>query len=121
LALFFDAAWFEARLAACGLTRAAVCAALGVDVSDLDLIVKDQRELSHREVRVLANLLGVEAAELARRAGVGTPDGAPTLDDALARIGALEARVVRLEAALDRRDTDKGVMDTRSLDESGSK
>jgi hypothetical protein len=121
LALFFDAAWFEARLAASGLTRAAICAALGLNASDLDLIVKDQRELSHREVRVLANLLGVEPPEMARRAGVGTPDGALTLDDALARVAALEARVARLEAALEARGTDKAIMDTRALDESGSK
>ena len=104
MALFFDRVWFEARVAEAGLCRDHVCAALGIDGDELDLVLKDQRELSAREVRVLAGLLGVEAGEMARRAGAGTPDGAPTTEEALVlalrRIKALESRVLQLEAYL---------------------
>ena len=110
MALFFDAPWFDARLAACGLDRARVSAALGIGQDELVLIIKDQRELAPQEVMQLAALLGVSATEMARRAGVGTPAGVPALTSpmapndrgalemALERIRILEARVARLEA-----------------------
>ncbi len=110
MALFFDARWFDERLAASGLDRAGVSAALGMPHDELVLIIKDQRELAPREVMQLAALLGVSTAEMARRAGIGTPDVAPAvttpiaspdralLEAALERIGVLEARVASLEA-----------------------
>lgn len=97
MALFFDAAWYDARLAARGLTRAILAAAGGMDEADLALAFKDQRELSMREVSVFAELLGVTPAEAASRAGVRPP--APS--DAQ-RLAALEARVVALEAEVAR-------------------
>jgi uncharacterized protein YceH (UPF0502 family) len=68
--------------------------------ADLALVFKDQRELSAAEVAVFAELLGVEAGEVAERAGVSTP--VPGRDDAEARIAALERRVAALEAELGR-------------------
>jgi hypothetical protein len=112
MALFFDARWFDARLAAAGLDRLAASAALSISPEELGLIIKDQRELAPREVSLLAGLLGVSPSEMARHAGVGTPDlaaapaasAAPSdarlLEAALEQIRALEARVARLEAQL---------------------
>lgn len=116
MALFFDARWFDARLAAAGLDRQAASAALSLSPEELGLIIKDQRELAPREVSLLASLLGVSPSEMARRAGVGTPDFATAqagtvvpvdapadarlLEAALEQIRALEARVARLEAQL---------------------
>lgn len=95
MALFFDKAWYDARLAERGFDRAVLAAAAGMSEAELALAFKDQRELSMREVSVFAELLGVPAAEAASRAGVRPP---PVSD--AQRIAALEARVAALEAEL---------------------
>jgi len=97
MALFFDAAWYDERLAERGLTRTVLAAATGMSDADLALAFKDQRELSMREVSVFAELLGVTPAEAASRAGVRTP---PVSD--AQRLAALEARVATLEAEVAR-------------------
>jgi len=99
MALFFDAEWFDDRLAERGLTRAVLAAAAGLSEADLALVYKDQREVMAREVAIFAKLLGVPAAEVASRAGVSTPapDEAGGLE---ARIAALERRLATIEAAL---------------------
>lgn len=73
MALFFDSAWFDTRLAAAGLARGNVAAALGLTEEQVADLWKDQRELTADNVRVLGLLLGVPAAEIASRAGVSTP------------------------------------------------
>jgi uncharacterized protein YceH (UPF0502 family) len=97
MALFFDAAWYDERLAERGLSRAVLAAAAGVSEADLVLAFKDQRELSMREVSAFAELLGVTVAEAASRAGVR-----PVLSSDRERIAALEARVATLETELAR-------------------
>ncbi|USQ96489.1 DNA-binding protein [Caulobacter sp. RL271] len=97
MALFFDAAWYDARLAERGLGRAILGVATGLTEAELTLAFKDQRELSMREVSAFAELLGVTPAEAASRAGVRPPP----VNDAQ-RIAALEARVAVLEAELAR-------------------
>lgn len=99
MALFFDAAWFDARLAERGLSRAVLAAAAGMTEPDLGLAFKDQRELSAPEVAAFAELLGVPAAEIAAHAGVSTPVPG---DEAASRIAALERRVAALEAEVAR-------------------
>jgi len=97
MALFFDAAWYDDRLAERGLTRSVLAAAAGLSETDLALAFKDQRELSMWEVSVFAELLGVTPAEAASRAGVR-----PAPASGAQRIAALEARVAALEAELAR-------------------
>jgi transcriptional regulator with XRE-family HTH domain len=99
MALFFEADWFDARLGERGLSRDVLAAAAGMSAGELALAFKDQREISAREVAIFAELLGVTAAEVARRAGVSTPT--PVTDPA-ARIAALEQRVAALEAEVRR-------------------
>lgn len=101
MALFFDAPWFDGKLEARGLSRAAMAAVGGLSEDELALVFKDQRELSAGQVSAFAELLGVTPAEIARRAGVSTPSpGAATASDA--RIAALERRVAALEAEIAR-------------------
>ena len=102
MALFFDAAWFDARLEDRGLSRATLAAVCGMPETEIDLLFKDQRELKPLEVALLAELLGATAAEVADRAGVSTR--APATDPVEARFRALEARIAALEAALAKRE-----------------
>jgi len=99
MALFFDAEWFDARLAERGLGRAVLAAVAGISEADLALVYKDQREVSATEIAAFAEILGVTPTEAALRAGVSTR--APG-DDPLSRIAALEARVADLEAVIRR-------------------
>ena len=101
MALFFDALWFDTRLAERGISRDVLAAAAGLGAEDLALVFKDQRELSAGEVAIFAELLGVPAAEIAARAGISTP--LPSQPSAAeARIAALERRVAALEAEVAR-------------------
>jgi len=100
MALFFDADWFDARLAERGLPRAVLASISGMSEADLALAFKDQRELSTAEVAAFAELLGVTPAEVAHHAGVSTPTPqGPGLEE---RIASLEARVLKLESRVSR-------------------
>jgi hypothetical protein len=95
MALFFDVPWFEARLAERGLTRATLAAVSALSERDIDLVFKDQRELSLDQVVLFAELLGAAPHEVAEHAGVSTP--APRADPLEARLKAIEARLTALE------------------------
>jgi len=96
VALFFDAEWFNARLAERRLSREALAAASGMTAADLALVFKDQRELSTAEVAVFAEMLVAAPAEIALHAGASTPT--PGGNGLETRVAELEARVARLEA-----------------------
>ena len=97
MALFFDAEWFDARLAERGLSRAVLASVSGMSEAELTLAFKDQRELSAAEVAAFAELLGVTPAQVAHHAGVSTPVPGSSLKE---RVAALEARVAALETKL---------------------
>lgn len=97
MALFFDQAWFDARLRTLGLTQADVGAALSLSAEAVSEMWKDQRELTAKDVLLLARLLNLPAATVANRAGVSTP----VPEDGVAHAGPLEDRVARLEALVD--------------------
>ena len=96
MALFFDAEWFDARLAAAYLTRADLARALGISDAELSEIWKDQRELSARDVATIAVLLGVAPEDIAKQAGVSTP--VPRASDA--SLGDIVQRLERVEQML---------------------
>lgn len=73
MALFFDGEWFDARLSAVHLTRADLARALGLGETEIGEIWKDQRELSARDVALIAALLNASAQDVAKHAGVSTP------------------------------------------------
>ncbi|HEX5776000.1 MAG TPA: helix-turn-helix transcriptional regulator [Caulobacteraceae bacterium] len=98
MALFFDAEWFDARLAERGLSRGVLAAVSGMSEAELALAFKDQRELSAADVAAFAELLGVTPEEVAHHAGVSTP--VPRSEGLEERVAALEARVAALEAKL---------------------
>jgi len=73
MALFFDQAWFDARLKELGATRDDVARLLRLSSEQVSELWKDQRELRAAEVQALSSYLKVAAAEVAKRAGISTP------------------------------------------------
>ncbi len=73
MALFFDQAWFDARLAERGATRDDVAVLLKLSREQVAELWKDQRELRASEVAVLARFLGASAVDVAKHAGISTP------------------------------------------------
>ena len=100
MALFFDAQWFDAQLSARGLSRADAANALGLDAAQIAELWKDQRELTVRDVRVLAQLIGASAQEVANRAGVSTPVPVERPEDSAAAIAELSERLARVERGM---------------------
>lgn len=99
MALFFDAAWFDAQLAERHLTRAMLGQLLGHSEAAIHEMFKDQRELSPRDVAELARLLNLKPELIALKAGVSTP--VPIASASLEmRLEAVEARLARIEALL---------------------
>lgn len=99
MALFFDQEWFDARLVERGLNRLALAAILGISSADIEAMWKDQREISLREVTLLAEMLGVTPEQIAERGGVATPlpKTETDLDQVVARLDLMDARLQRLE------------------------
>src|SRR5271169_5596700 len=97
MALFFDSAWFDAKLSVAGLSRGDLATALGLSSREVDELWKDQRELKTSDVRLIAALLGATPADVASHAGVSTP---VPKDNDPAAIERLERRLERIESAL---------------------
>jgi hypothetical protein len=96
MALFFDQAWFDARLAATGSTRADLARLLQLSDEQIGELWKDQRELRAGDVAMIARFLNEPAAEVALRAGVSTPvPSAPASRDD--HVAGLEKRIDDLE------------------------
>ena len=73
MALFFDAEWFDAKIASRETTRQELADHLGITLGELGELWKDQRELKSHEVLAIARFLGSTVQEIADRAGVSTP------------------------------------------------
>ncbi len=94
MALFFDAAWFDAQLERLHLSRDNLGAMLGLDPDGMAELWKDQRELKAADVAVIAALFNLPPAEIADRAGISTPvPKAPARDELAARLEAIEAKL----------------------------
>ncbi|HSM97367.1 MAG TPA: hypothetical protein VLT91_15090 [Rhizomicrobium sp.] len=107
MALFFDTAWFDARLHSAHLTRSDAARALGLSDHEVAEVWKDQRELSARDVATLAALLATTPQEIAQHAGISTPvpkpAGKPSLEELSARLERVEAELAAIKALLKER------------------
>ena len=99
MSLFFDADWFDARLAERGLDRGALAAAAGISRDDLHRIILNQREASQAELSAFAALLGVDMIEISLRSGISTR--APATEDSSMRLDDLDARLDRIDRWLE--------------------
>lgn len=103
MALFFDQAWFDARLKELGATRDDVGRLLKLSAEQVAELWKDQRELRAAEVLALAKYLKVAAGDVAIRAGVSTPvpeeggDVGNRLDEMNERLTRIERMIVELK------------------------
>jgi hypothetical protein len=93
MSLFFDAAWFDGRLAARKLGRADLCDRLGLDAAGVEALFANQIQPSPTHIAVLAETLGADEVEIGLRAGVAAR--------AEAEGGETSARIGRIEARLD--------------------
>jgi len=106
MALFFDQAWFDARLGERGATRDDVAQLLRLKPEDVADLWKDQRELKASEVLALARFLNASPAEVASRAGVSTPvpdepgDVRQQLAEMNDRLTRIERMIVELKALI---------------------
>jgi transcriptional regulator with XRE-family HTH domain len=112
MALFFDSAWFDNRLVAVHLSRTDLARALGVSETGIAEIWKDQRELSARDVAIMAALLGASAEDIATHAGISTPvprlgaagDVSASMSDLARRLDRVERLLIEMkELLLDRK------------------
>jgi hypothetical protein len=109
MALFFDARWFDGKLAEAGLGKGDLARAMGLSEEALAEMWKDQRELSPQDIRTLSFMLHESEAEVARRAGVqgsARPAAPPPLPEAAEPSGPAPAALARIEARLTRLETE---------------
>lgn len=100
MALFFDADWFDARLAERGLDRGALAGAAGLSREELHQIICNEREPTGSELTAFAALLGADLIEISLRSGISrrAPAGG---DDSATRLDDLDARLDRIDRWLD--------------------
>lgn len=75
MGIFFDQDWFDDRLKAAGLTRAAMAKAAGMTIDEVEMVFSDRRELEGPEVHAIARMLSADPEEVASRAGAADPGG----------------------------------------------
>jgi transcriptional regulator with XRE-family HTH domain len=105
MSLFFDADWFDAKLAERGLDRAALAVALGIERSELHRIFANERAPTAEELSTFATVLGADLVEVTLRSGVATRAIAPDagadvrIEDIEARLDAIDNWLKEFEAS----------------------
>jgi hypothetical protein len=101
MSLFFDADWFDARLAERWLDRGALAACAGINNSQLEQLFTNQRAPTSRELEAFSKLLSAGLVEVTLRAGVAARSAPPQGDTSSTRIEDIEARLDAVDAWLD--------------------
>ncbi|MBL8537803.1 MAG: hypothetical protein JNM59_10415 [Hyphomonadaceae bacterium] len=97
MSLFFDADWFDARLAARGLDRGALAAAAGLQRGELHRVFVNERAATPEELGAFATVLGADIVEVTLRSGIAArADGGA--EDSAARIESIEARLDAIDS-----------------------
>jgi hypothetical protein len=77
MGLFFDQDWFDDRLKSTGQSKSALAQAAGMSLDEVEMVFRDQRELTSQEVSAFARVLSADASEVAQRSGAADPGFAP--------------------------------------------
>jgi hypothetical protein len=101
MSLFFDADWFDARLAERWLDRNALAACARIDANELERLFTNERAPTGQELQAFATLLSTDLVEVTLRAGVATRAEATHGETASARIEDIEARLDAVDAWLE--------------------
>lgn len=101
MSLFFDAVWFDDRLAQRGLSRGDLAAAAGLERADLHRLFTNERAATAAELDAFARLLDADLVEVTLRSGVAArgTDADPDADHG-ARIESIEARLDAIDSWL---------------------
>jgi hypothetical protein len=99
MALFFDADWFDQRLAARGIDRIGLAVAAGIERGELHRIFTNERSASAEEIAEFARVLGIDLLEATIRSGVAVRESAPGADTG-DRIESIEARLDAIDTWL---------------------
>ncbi|MGE0743065.1 MAG: helix-turn-helix domain-containing protein [Hyphomonadaceae bacterium] len=106
MSLFFDADWFDAKLAARGMDRTALAQAANIDRGELHALFTNARNATSAELKAIAQALGADLIEVTLRSGVAERE-APSDADAGARIDNIEARLDAIDSWLDEMESKK--------------
>jgi hypothetical protein len=99
MALFFDAAWFDQRLAARGTDRIGLAVAAGIERGELHGIFTNERSPTAEEIAEFARILEIDLLEATIRSGVAVRESAPGADTG-DRIESIEARLDAIDTWL---------------------
>lgn len=99
MSLFFDADWFDARLAARKLDRGDLASAAGLERSELHLVFTNARTPTLAELEAFAKLLEADLAEVTLRSGLAAAPSSEA-EDPGARIESIEARLDAIDSWL---------------------
>ncbi len=105
MSLFFDAEWFDAKLAERGLDRAALAVAAGLDRAELHRVFSNDRAPTAEELSSFAKVLGADIVEITLRSGVAVRTSDPDagadkkLEDIEARLDAIDDWLKQFEAS----------------------
>lgn len=99
MALFFDADWFDQRLAARGIDRIGLAIAAGIDRGELHSIFSNERSPTAAELSEFARILEADLIEITIRSGVAVRESAPGADPS-DRIESIEARLDAIDTWL---------------------
>lgn len=100
MSLFFDAGWFDAKLAERGLDRAAFADAAMIERGELHRLFTNARAATAAELDAFARVLNADIVEVTLRSGVATRS-APGAEDTSARIESIEARLDAIDSWLE--------------------
>ena len=101
MSLFFDANWFDARLAERWLDRNALAACAGIDGGELERLFTNERAPTGQELQAFARLLSADIVEVTLRAGLAARAAAPESETTATRIEDIEARLDAVDAWLE--------------------
>jgi transcriptional regulator with XRE-family HTH domain len=99
MALFFDAEWFDQRLAKRGIDRIGLAVAAGIERAELHRIFTNERSPSAAEIAEFARVLETDVLEITIRSGVAVRESAPDADHG-DRIESIEARLDAIDTWL---------------------
>ncbi|MBC7769658.1 MAG: hypothetical protein H7124_12830 [Phycisphaerales bacterium] len=107
MSLFFDAEWFDAKLAARRLDRTALAIALGLEPGDLHRVFTNERAPSAEELNICASVLGADIIEVTLKSGVAAREPAAQSEDPTDRLAGIEARLDAIDSWLAEFETGK--------------